>query len=268
MSQAAIVNPAKQKLAAGEFVLCMTLRHVITPDAPLMVREAGFDAFYVDREHSAISESATSQLCISAVALGMTPLVRVRSLCSADIAGALDGGALGVIVPHVGTPEQARFAVQCAKFPPLGDRSVAALNPITGYRSLPLPETMRLQNDATLLIAMLETEEGIRNAEQIAAVPGIDILMIGSNDLSAQLGIAGEKNHPRLMDAFKTVAAAALRHDKHFVGGGAGPDLAQVAGLGARVLMGGTDAAYFISGARQSAQAIRAALPSNIRKQE
>jgi 2-keto-3-deoxy-L-rhamnonate aldolase RhmA len=201
LEHAPIDNPAKRKLAAGECVLCMTLRHLVTADAPLMIRAAGFDAFYVDREHSAISEAATSALCITASALGLTPLVRVRSNASADIAGALDGGALGVIVPHVSTPEEAQRAVRHAKFPPRGDRSVAALNPVTQFRSLPLAATIALQDAATLVFAMLETEAGVRNVDAIAAVPGIDVLMIGSNDLSAELGIPGQTRHPRILEA-------------------------------------------------------------------
>ncbi|MGE4239058.1 HpcH/HpaI aldolase family protein [Ramlibacter sp.] len=254
-----LTNPAKDTLAAGGFVRCLTLRHLVGADAPLMIREAGFDAFYVDREHCAVSDETTSKLCIVAAAIGMTPLVRVRSLTSADIAGALDGGALGVIVPHIGTVAEAEFAVRCAKFPPLGERSVAALNPTLQYRSVPVAESMRVQNDATLVIAMLESEEGIANADAIAAIAGIDVLMIGSNDLTAQMGIAGERNHPRLRAAFEHVAQAAKRHGKHLVCGGAGPDMPWVIGLGARMLMGATDAAYFIAGAKQATAAMAAA---------
>jgi 2-keto-3-deoxy-L-rhamnonate aldolase RhmA len=261
LERQSIDNPAKRKLGAGECVLCMTLRHLVTADAPLMIRAAGFDAFYVDREHSAISEAATSTLCITAAALGLTPLVRVRSNASADIAGALDGGALGVIVPHVSTAEEARQAVRHAKFAPQGERSVAALNPVTQFRALPLAQTIELQNEATLVFAMLETEEGVRNVDAIAAVPGVDVLMIGSNDLSAELGIPGQTRHPRILDAYANMAAAAKRHGKHFVGGGAGgPELPDVVRLGARVLMGGTDAGYFIAAARAAAGAMRAAM--------
>jgi len=262
MENPLIDNPAKRKLAAGEFVLCMTLRQLVSADAALMVRACGFDAFYVDREHSAVSEAATSQLCITAAALGMTPLVRVRSLSGPDIAGALDGGALGVIVPHVGDRADAEAAVRHAKFPPRGERSVAALNPVTGYRSLSVGETTVAQSEATLLITMLETQDGIRNVDDIAAVPGVDVLMIGSNDLSAELGIPGETRHPRILDAYAKMAVAARRHGKHFVGGGAGgPELPEVIRMGARLLMGGTDVGYFMAAARQASAGMRNAIP-------
>lgn len=255
---ALIGNPAKQKLAADQLVLMMSLRQLRTPDAAMIVRECGFDGFYVDCEHGTFSRAETAALCTSGLAMGLLPAVRVLTSEPGEIAAALDGGALAVIVPHVGSAADAKAAVRAAKYPPLGERSVAALGPATRYRSLPLAEIARLMNDLTLVFAMLETAEGVANAEEIAAVPGIDALMLGPADLSTELGIPGEMKHPRLVEAWHKGVAAARRHGKHFVAGSAAPDPADMVARGARILMGGNDVAYLMSAARSAAAAMRA----------
>lgn len=254
-----IANPVKRKLAADELVLMMSLRHLRTPDAAMMLRECGFDGFYVDNEHGMYSKAETAALCTSALMMGMMPAVRILTTDPGEIAAALDGGAQAIIVPHVGTAADAAAAVRAVKYPPLGTRSMSALTPGTRYRSLPLPEIVRLQNDLTMVIAMLETAEGINNAEAIAAVPGVDVLMIGPADLSTEMGIPGELKHKSIEEAWFSSVAAARKHGKHFVAGSGGPDPAEMVRRGARILMGGNDGAYLMQAARAAATAMRQA---------
>jgi 2-keto-3-deoxy-L-rhamnonate aldolase RhmA len=254
---ALISNPVKRKLAADELVTLMSLRQLRTPEAAMIVRECGFDGFYVDCEHGTYSRQEMAALCTSGLMMGLMPAVRVPSQDPAAIAAALDGGASAVIVPHVSSAEDARAAVRAAKYPPAGGRSVAALGPATRYRTLPLAEIVRLQNDLTMVIAMLETPAGIENAAAIAAVPGVDALMIGPADLSAELGMPGELKHPRIREAWFDALAAARRHDKHFVAGAGGPDGAEMVAQGARILMGGTDVSYLMAAAREAAAKLR-----------
>lgn len=254
---ALIGNPVKRKLAADETVLMMSLRQLRTPEAAMIVRECGFDGFYVDCEHGTYSRAETAALCTAGLMMGLMPAVRVASPAAAEIAAALDAGALAVIIPHVESAEQARAAVRAAKYPPSGERSIAALGPATLYRALPLAEIARLQNDHTLVIAMLETADGVSNAAAIASVPGIDALMIGPADLSGELGIPGELQHPRIREAWYSSLEAARRHGKHFVAGSGGPELADMVARGARILMGGNDAAYLMAAARSAAEKMR-----------
>jgi 4-hydroxy-2-oxoheptanedioate aldolase len=254
---ALISNPVRNKLEADEVVLMMSLRQLRTPDAAMIVRECGFDGFYVDCEHGTYSRAETAALCTAALMMGLMPAVRVLTPDPGEIAAVLDGGALAVIVPHVGSAEDAQAAVRAAKYPPLGTRSVAALGPATRYRALPLAEIVRLQNRLTMVIAMLETGEGVKNAEAIAAVPGIDALMLGPADLSTELGIPGELKHARIVAAWHASVAAARKHGKHFVAGAGAPDAADMVARGARILMGGSDVAYLMSAARQAAAAMR-----------
>ena len=254
-------NPAKRKLAAGEFVLAMTVRQLRTAEAAMIIQAAGFDTIIVDAEHSTISAEATSSICAAALALGMTPMVRIASHAASAIGAALDGGALGLIVPRVETRAEAEAIAAEARYPPLGRRSVAGLGATTRYRALPLDAVMRQRNAATLLIAMLETGTGIANAGDIAAVPGIDGLLIGPNDLAAELGIAGQKGHPKLREAHSAVAAACRARKKHFAVATFGDEREYQAALvadGARFIMAGIDVNYVLAAAKRDVESLRA----------
>src|SRR5690606_7834927 len=182
-------NRILRTMQNGGLVLCMGIRQARTPDIALMASACGFDSIYLDMEHSPIEFGAVSAICIAALGRGITPMVRTPDHAPQHIARALDGGAQGIIIPHVSTAEQAQALVAAAKYPPLGHRSVMGSGPSLGYMPGPLAEVNELGNRESLLIAMLETPEGIANAGGIAAVPGIDMLLIGSNDLCTEMGI-------------------------------------------------------------------------------
>ncbi len=265
MSPAPLRNPAKQKLANGELVLCMGLRQARTGDIAMIAAACGFDAVYVDMEHSPISLEATSTICIAALGAGITPLVRVPGHDPHMATRALDGGALGVIFPQVETAAQAQEMVAACRFPPLGSRSVMGSGPAHGYRLLPLGEVNDTLNADTLLIVMLETAEGISNADAIGAVPGVDVVLIGSNDLSTALGIPGDLRHPRLREAFETTAAACKKHGKVLGVGGVRGDLElqrELFELGGTFIIAGSDVTYLMAAARADAEKIRSAANS------
>ena len=257
------MNRAKSKLAAGEFVLCMSLRQLRTADAALIAQASGFDAVYIDLEHCAMAEADASNICIAAAALGITPLVRVRSPGQGHIAGALDAGAHGVIVPHVASRADAEAAVARAKFPPAGSRSVSVLNPTLGFRAVPLAEGIQRQNELTMVIAMIETPEGAANVDEIAAVPGVDVIMIGPNDLSVELGIPGNTKDPKVRSVYQRAAQACRTHGKHLAANtSGGPDFEEAIAMGARFILGSNDVGYLMAGAKQGVASIRAAINS------
>src|ERR1700751_2257658 len=173
-----MANSMKQKLAAGELVLCMNLRLARTVDIAMVAKAGGYDAIYVDMEHSPYSIETTATICAAALGLGVTPRVRVPSHEGHWWTRVLDGGAQGVIVPHVNTRAEAEAVVQNCRFPPLGRRSVMGLGPALGYRAVPLAELNQRLNADTAVIVMLKTAEGIDNAAAIAAIAGIDVLLI------------------------------------------------------------------------------------------
>ena len=254
---------ARQKLARGELVLCMGLRQARSIDVPMIAAQAGFDAVYVDMEHSPVSLETTSALCAGCFGLGITPLVRVPGHAAEWISRVLDGGAQGVIVPHVSSSIQAKALVAAARFPPLGHRSVMGPTPALGYRALPLGETNRTLNAETLLVVMIETPEGVQRAGEIAAVEGIDMLLIGSNDLCTELGIPGELRNPKLRSAYDTVAKACKAHGKTLGVGGIRADLElqrDLVRLGARFIIAGSDVTYLAGAARKDVEALRGIL--------
>ncbi|VCU71936.1 2-keto-3-deoxy-L-rhamnonate aldolase [Pigmentiphaga humi] len=253
-------NRALARMLAGDLVLCMGLRQARTPDIALMASACGFDSIYVDMEHSPIGLDAVSAICIAATGCGVTPLVRVPGHDLQCMVRALDGGAQGIIVPHVEDAGQARALVEAAKYPPMGHRSVMGSGPSLGYEPLPLAQVNELGNRETLLVAMLETPRGIANADEIAAVAGIDMLLIGSNDLCTEMGIPGQLHHPALREAFESTAAACRRHGKFLGIGGVRGDIAlqrALLGLGARMLIAGSDVTYLMRAAAQDAKQLR-----------
>ena len=250
----------KEKLARGELVLCMGLRQARTVDIAMIAAQAGFDCVYVDMEHSPISLETTSMICAGCHGLGITPLVRPPSHAADWISRALDGGAHGLIVPHVSSPAEASDLVSAARFPPLGRRSVMGPTPALAYKGMPLAEINKTLNAQTLLIVMIETPLGVEQAGEIAALDGIDMLLIGSNDLCTELGIPGELRHPKLRAAYQTVAAACKRRGKALGVGGIRGDVElqkQLVDLGARFIIAGNGVAYLAGAARADVQALR-----------
>ena len=194
----------------------------------------------------------------------MTPLVRPPGHGAEWIGRVLDGGAQGVVVPHVDTRAQAEAVVRAARFPPIGKRSVMGPGPAVAYRALPLGEINATLNASTLVVCMIETPTGVANAEQIAAVEGVDVLLIGSNDLCTELGIPGQLRHEKLRAAYETVAAACAKHGKVLGVGGIRGDAelqTQLVGLGARFLIAGNDVGYLMQAARADAATLHKLLP-------
>ena len=250
-------NRVKEKLARGEVVASMTVRLVRGVEIARIASTAGFDTLYVDMEHSSFSLETTGQICIAALEAGVTPLVRVPGL--AEVSRVLDAGALGVIAPHVQSADEARAYVKAAKFPPLGERSAAGPLPHLHYRAFPPAQADAALNAATTIIVQFESEQALAAADAIAAVEGVDLVMIGSNDLLADWGLAGQYEHPRLREAYAKTIAACRKHDKHVgVGGLASrPQLAaEFVKMGARYVSTGTDLGFLLAACSAKAKEV------------
>src|SRR5215475_13391133 len=255
-----IRNGMKQRLAAGELVLCMNLRLARTVDIAMVAKAGGYDALYVDMQHAPYSIETTSTICAAALGIGITPLVRVPSHDGHWMSRVLDGGAQGIIVPDVESRAQAEAVVRHCRFPPVGQRSVMGLGPALGYRAMPLGEINERLNADTAVIVMLETAQGIDNAAAIAAVPGIDVLLIGSGDLTTDYGIPGQVDHPRLRAAYERAAAACKKHGRILGVGGIRHNVklqGELVQLGARFVIAGTDTNYVLAGAKADTEALR-----------
>ncbi len=240
----------KKKLAAGELQLCMTVRYSRTVEVVQIARLAGYDCLYLDLEHSAMTVEACAQISMAAAMAGVAALVRVPSHAHHHISRVLDGGAQGVIVPHVDSAEEARAVIEASCYPPLGSRSLAGLGPLAGQSVTP-EEAYRVINENTFRVAMLESPRAIENAEDIAATEGIDMLLIGTNDLCAEMGIPGQLDHDDVRAAYQAMADACVKHGKAIGIGGIkeGPMLEAIYAMGARFIMGRVDGALLTQAA-------------------
>ena len=167
----------------------------------------------------------------------------------------LDGGGLGIVVPHVDTPEEAHKIAQALRYPPQGHRSVAGGLPHFGYAKVGLADTCAAINAATLVVVMLETPTAIANAAAIAAVPGIDSLLIGTNDLAMELAIPGGFGDERIVAAYQAVCDACRAHGKSAGIGGIYDEalLRRYIAMGVRLVLAGGDLGFLVSAATERA---------------
>ena len=253
-------NLAKQKLAAGELVLCFGVNQMRTPNIAMIAAACGFDAIYIDLEHNPTSLETAAGICVAALAHGITPIARVSSHDPHDATRILDCGAQGVMVPHVQNAAEAKAIVEACLYAPKGHRSAFGSGPQLGYAAIPQAEVCKILNEQTLLMAMIETPDAVENADAIAAVEGIDVLHIGASDLSTEMDIPGRYTHERMRAAFETVARAAKRHGKAMGVGGVRQDFefqSWLLRLGVRYLTGGSDVGYILSAGRADVNQLR-----------
>ncbi len=215
-------NPFLNRLRAHELTLMLSIRSSRTADTVRIARATGHHSIMVDLEHSAMSIDVAAQLCATAGDLGMTPFVRVVEREYGAIGQLLDCGAHGIIAPRIETANDAHLINRACRFPPRGQRSQLAMVPQLGMRPVTARDLNPALDDATIVQVLLETPTAIANADAIAGVDGVDILAIGANDLTAELGVPGQYDNPRLRDAVAAVAEACRRHGKLLMVGGIG----------------------------------------------
>jgi 4-hydroxy-2-oxoheptanedioate aldolase len=262
---ATVRNVAREKLEQGQLSLGVGVRITRSVEIAKAMAVAGFDWLFLDMEHGVMSLEACAQISIAALDAGISPIARVPNGEYAIATRALDNGALGIVMPHVDSAAEAREVVNRLKYPPVGHRSMGGIGPHYGLRSASSGEAATALNAANLTIVMLETPTAIANAEEIAAVPGIDVLLIGTNDLCAEMGIHGDFGNDRVADAYQTIIAAARKHGKF-------PGMAGVYNetimpryieMGARFILSGQDAAFMAAAAAQRTGFLRKLSPNH-----
>jgi 2-keto-3-deoxy-L-rhamnonate aldolase RhmA len=213
-------NAVLHRLGQGEPLLSLGIRNARTAEIVRIAKAAGFGLVWVDLEHSSISIDCAVQITASAADLGLEAWVRIPERDYGVIGRLLDGGATGIVAPRVETAEEAQKVVNAARFPPRGQRSLTALLPQAKYRRMSAADLMRCADLATTVHILIESAEGVRNAGAIAAIDGVDILHVGMNDLSVDLGHVDHLRHADMLDACKRVIAAAHSRGKLAVVGG------------------------------------------------
>ncbi len=210
-------NPVKKTLAAGGVVFGGTVTAANVDSASIMAN-AGFDFLWIEGEHSPITLETTRNIILATRGQKAVPFTRVpvNELWTAK--RVLDIGSLGVIFPFTSTPELARQAVAACRYPPEGLRGAA---PSLAAMRWPVPNYVQWANRNVMVVIIIEQRKAIEQIEEIASVPGIDVMFIGTNDLSFSYGFSGNTNVPVVQEAIKKVLEAGRRH-KIPVGGPAG----------------------------------------------
>lgn len=255
-----IHNNVRARIAAGEVAVSMIVRLVQSIEIANIAKACGFDSLYVDLEHCSFSLETTSQICMAAMEAGVTPFVRVPSYEPEFVSRVLDGGALGVIAPHVSGRADAERVVRNARFPALGNRSVSIGTPHLRFRNWPMAEAREIMNRETTVVAMIETPDALAKADEIAGTEGVDIVMIGTNDLCAEYGIDGQFEHQKVSDAYARVIDACRKHGKATgIGGLASrPKLIeQFVGMGAQYVSSGADLSFVLASGTARCKEVR-----------
>ena len=255
-----IRNPARERLEKGGLAIGIGLRQARTVDTAVAMATLGFDWLFIDLEHSSMTLDMAVQFSVAANAAGISPLVRVPKGQYDMATRVLDGGAMGIVMPHIDTVEEAREAVDRLRFPPQGHRSVGGPFAQAAFASASLADGTAAVNAALLIAVMVETPQAVANADQLAAIPGVDVLLFGTNDLTMEMGIPGELMHPRVAAAYETVIAACKKHGKWACVGGVTSEegLQRYIGMGCRMALAGSDFSFLMSAAGASARMLRA----------
>jgi 2-keto-3-deoxy-L-rhamnonate aldolase RhmA len=207
-------NTLKELFKANKVALGMNVRLARSGDIARIAKTTGHDFVFIDTQHSIFSVESIAHIANVALAIGIAPLVRVRSVDDPDTQVLLDNGVTGIVFPDVNNAGEAKRAVNRAKYPPLGRRSVGGGYPIFDFRPMNTADLVPALQDNTLVVCMIETQEGLDNVDEIAAVEGVDVIHVGSNDLLTALGRPGTFGSPEHLAALDKVMAAAKKHGK------------------------------------------------------
>lgn len=243
-----VIDTRLPSLLRGDKPLLGMFVGIASPAIVEMCGHAGFDFVVLDNEHGPASIETTEHLIRAARCTNTIPVVRT---VEADILRVLDIGASAIQVPQVNTAEQARSIVAAAKYPPVGGRGAAFSPRAAGYGFFGGAAHAKASNEGIGVILMIETREALNNLDEILAVPGIDALFIGPNDLSFSMGHSGDQKHTEVVTAIESAIKKIARTQ---VAAGlmtiAPEDYRKYAGLGARYLT--TQIASVLGGALKS----------------
>lgn len=230
------------------------------PQVIPLLANAGFDFLLIDHEHITMNPALIAQMVMAAHAYGIATIIRVRELSRGAIQHALETGADGVMIPMIESASQARLAVEWSMYPPHGTRGLHTLtqsfllSQADAYGYPPPPDAARdypaRSNRRTVVVIQIETARGLAAREEICAVPGTDVIFIGTSDLSQSLGV--DMAGPELKNAVDQIVISAQQAQK--VVGIIGPSrqaLQPFADNGVNFLTVGADGAILMHGARQ-----------------
>jgi 2-keto-3-deoxy-L-rhamnonate aldolase RhmA len=204
-------NPVKAKLMNGESVIGVTIS-VNNVEVAAQAANLGFDFLWLEMEHAPLSLETVRNIVLATRGLLAVPFARppVNELWTAK--RLLDAGVLGVIFPFTSTPELARQAAAACRYPMRGLRGSGA--GLAQFRWSAPEGYYDFADENVMVITVIENAQGLAHIDEIAATPGLDVLFIGTSDLSFSLGLRGEQNHPKLDAAIAKIVEAGKKNGK------------------------------------------------------
>jgi 4-hydroxy-2-oxoheptanedioate aldolase len=254
-------NRFKRAVKAGELqvgVYCDTLH----PTLVEALATAGVDFVVLDTEHNGYDLHQCTESVRAAELFGITALIRVWDNNPRLINKALETGAAGVVVPHVDTPELARQAVRATKYPPEGDRGVHPGTRAAGFGGNWGETWQRANQESMVVLQPLESLDGIKNLDEILQVPGIDLISLGTADISQVLGAPGRAGDPKVQEAREQALELCKQHGvpAYALTGARREETRAWYDKGVRTFLCGSDVGFVLAGARGMMTAMRQAV--------
>ena len=255
-------NIAKEKILNGELCLGVGLRQSRTVDIGKIMATSGYDWLFIDMEHNSMDIDIASQISVAAQDAGITPIVRVPDFAHHHATRVLDCGAMGVVFPHVENADIAKKLVSYCLYPPKGHRSMTGVLPQLDFKQNAIAEVASIINENMLIVIMLESPEAIENVETIAAIDGVDVVLIGTNDLCMEMGIPGDYSNPKVKDAYFKVIEACKKYGKTPGMGGVYNEelMSEYIKMGMRFILSGSDLSFMMQSASQRSSKLRSFL--------
>lgn len=188
------------------------MTEIRTPEVARALAASGFDFIFVDMEHSAYSYETFTEIVRTSKAVGLTCLARIIDPQYGLVARTLDSGAQGLLIPRVETKEVIENVVRFAKYPPWGERGFGIRSVVGDYEKVSVKDRIDEQNQDTMIIPQIERAKAVENIDGLLSVKGVDVALIGPQDLSISLGVPGELKHEKVIDAIGKVVDACKKH--------------------------------------------------------
>ena len=255
-------NLAKEIFLNGGLSLGVGIRQSRTVDIGKIMAASDYDWLFIDMEHNSMDIDTASQISVAAQDAGICPIVRVPDFAHHHATRVLDCGAMGIVFPHVDDADTARKLVSYCLYPPKGHRSMTGSLPQLNFEKLPIPEVAKIINESMLVVIMLESPIAIDNVEEIASIPGVDVILIGTNDLCMEMGIPGDYSNPKIKEAYKKVIAACNKYNKTPGMGGVYNEelMSEYITMGMRFILSGSDLSFMMTAAQQRSKNLRSFL--------
>ena len=254
-----MINFAKEKILKNELCIGVGLRQSRTVDIGKIMSTCGYDWLFIDMEHNSMDIDIASQISVAAQDAGITPIVRVPDFAHHHATRVLDCGAMGIVFPHVDDAETAKRLVSYCLYPPKGHRSMTGVLPQLDFQQKPIADVANEINKNMLIVIMLESPEAIANVDSIAAVEGVDVILIGTNDLCMEMGIPGDYSNPRVKEAYSKVIETCKKYGKTPGMGGVYNEelMSEYIKMGMEFILSGSDLSFMMQSASQRSNKLR-----------